>query len=208
MRYDINMNPKLIVEQKLTAFVNKYAIYAAMPDGSKGQLVAFAQQKRFNIKEKVLFYSEESKTNLVFSFRAEKVLDIHGRYFVEDAAGQPIGAFKKDFAQSLVSSTWNILDASDTPVIKVTESNQALAVFRRYGGFIPVVGDIIDIVTVFFRYHFKFTQISTGVEIGTYQKTTLFRDHYKLLMTDESYAAQDWRVLASMAVGLDALQSR
>lgn len=202
------MNPKLIVEQKITAFVNQYAIYTVEPSGEKGQLVAYAQQKRLKLKEEILFYNDENKTNLIFSLRAEKVFDVHGRYLVEDSNGQSIGAFKKEFGKSLINSTWDILDSSDVPTLRISESNQVVAVFRRYIGFIPIIGEISDIVMQFFRYHFKLIQTSTGAEVGMYKKTTLFRDHYALLMTDEAYAAQDWRVLASMAVGLDALQSR
>lgn len=202
------MKPKLVVEQKITAFVNKYTIYTANPDGGKGDLVALAQQKRIAFKEKVSFYSDEGKTRLVFTFRAEKVFDVHGRYIVEDAEGNVIGAFKKEFKKSLVSSTWNILDTDSNPVITVSESNQFLAAIRRFGGFIPIVGDLIDVIVLFFRYHFVFKKAGSDEEIGMYRKTTLFRDHYLLSMTDETYAKQDWRVLASMAVGLDALQSR
>lgn len=202
------MKPQLIVEQKITPFVNKYAVYRATPAGDKGPLVAFAQQERFKFKEKVLFYGEEEKTNLVFSFRAEKVMDIHGRYFVEDGDGQLVGCFRKEFTKSLLASTWTILDTNDTPVFTVTETDQLLAGFRRYVGYIPFIGEFADIVMAFFRYHFKFIQISTGVQVGMYQKTTLFRDHYVLRMDDDAYAGHDWRVLAAMAVGLDALQSR
>lgn len=202
------MKPRLIVEQKITAFVNKYAIYTATEDGHKGQLVALAQQKRIALKEKITFYTDESKQEVAFSFRAEKVMDIHGRYLVEDADGNLIGAFRKDFKRSLLSSTWDILDASDHTTLKVTESSMVLAVIRRYGGFIPIVGDIINLIISFLRYHFVFSDAETGKEVGRYQKTTLFRDHYKLLVEDDAYARQDWRVLAAMAVGLDALQSR
>jgi len=70
------------------------------------------------------------------------------------------------------------------------------------------VGDIIDLITLFLRYHFVFADATTDAEVGRYQKTTLFRDHYLLSMTQEAYQKEDWRVLAAMAVGLDALQSR
>lgn len=202
------MNPKLVVEQKITAFVNKYAIYNAKADGSKDAPVAFVQQKRLAFKEKVSFYDDENNTNLLFTFRAEKVLDVHGRYIIEDSDGVFIGAFKKEFKKSLVNSTWNILDADNNPAITISESNQTLATIRRFGGFIPIVGDIIDILVLFFRYHFVFKDSVDGKEIGMYKKTTLFRDHYVLSMTDAAYDQQDWRVLASMAVALDALQSR
>lgn len=203
----MTMKPRLIVEQKITTFVNKYAVYQANEDGSKGQLLAFAAQKRFNIKERINFFSDESQKQPVFSFRAEKALDIHGRYFVEDTDGKLVGSFKKQFGRSLVNSTWDILNG-DKPLLTVSESSMALAVFRRFGGMIPVVGGIVDIIVLLLRYHFVFTNSADDQEVGTYQKTTLLRDHYKLSMTDEAYSQVDWRVFASMAVALDALQSR
>lgn len=202
------MKPRLIVEQKITPFVNKYTVFQADKAGSKSDLLALAQQKRIAIKEKVIFYTDESKSAVAFGFRAEKVMDVHGRYFVEDTDGKQIGAFKKDFKRSLLSSTWHILDASGQPVIKVSESSKVLAAMRRFGGLIPFVGDVIEIITLFLRYHFVFSDAQTGEEIGRYQKTTLFRDHYVLSVTDEAYSKQDWRVFAAMAVGLDVLQSR
>lgn len=202
------MTPKLIVEQRITAFVNQYSIYAAQPDGKKGNLLAFAQQKRFAFKEKVTFYANEAKTQIAFTFRAEKVLDVHGSYLVEDADGKPVGSFKKDFAKSLLNSTWTILGPDQKPRLSISESNKVLAILRRYVGFIPILGDLFELVMIFFRYHFVFVDIATKQEVGRYQKTALLRDHYVLLMTDAAYAGQDWRVLAAMGVGLDALQSR
>ena len=202
------MKPQLIVEQKITAFVNKYAVYQANEDGSKGSMIAFAQQKRLAFKEKVIFYTNDSKTETAFTFRAEKVLDVHGRYFVEDPQGNLVGSFKKQFGKSLVNSSWQILSKDGQATIDLRESNHVLAFMRRFGGMIPFVGDIIDLVTMFLRYHFIFSDSTTGSEVGRYQKTTLFRDHYLLSMTPEAYQKEDWRVLAAMAVGLDALQSR
>ena len=201
------MKPRLIVEQKITAFVNRYEVYSTKSDGTKDHLVAFAQQKRLAFKEKVIFYTDASKQQIVFSFRAEKVLDVHGRYFVEDAEGSTLGAFKKQFGRSLINSTWDILGKNDQPAITISESNQFLAIIRRFGGWIPFIGELIEIITLFFRYHFVF-KAPDGKEVGMYHKTALFFDRYRLEMTDEAYDAQDWRVMAAMAVALDALQSR
>jgi uncharacterized protein YxjI len=202
------MKPRLIVEQKVTLLVNQYAIYEANADGQKGDLLAFAQQKRLAFKEKVSFYTDHHKSEVVFGFRAEKVLDIHGRYFVEDAKGARIGGFRKQFKKSLIKSAWKVTDEKNKDVFDAHESNLLLALIRRFGGFIPIVGNLIDLVIGFFRYHFVFVDDASGEEVGRYSKTTLFRDHYLLSMTDNAYEAQDWRVLAAMAVALDALQSR
>lgn len=204
----IAMTPRLIVQQKITAFVNKYKILVANPDGSPAQLVGLAQQKRLAFKEKVIFYTDETRANLSFTFRAEKVMDIHGRYFVEDASGKMLGGFKKEFMSSLVSSTWKILDANGNEVLLVKESNATIAALRRFIGVIPIVGDIGEMLMVFFKYHFIFVDIQTNQIVGTYTKTTLIRDNYQLATTDEIWQKMDWRVLASMSVALDALQSR
>lgn len=202
------MKPQLVVEQQITAFVNKYAVYSAQIDGTKGGLVAHAQQKRLALKEKITFYSDEAHTQVTFTLRAEKVLDVHGRYLVEDAAGKLIGSFKKDFGKSLLNSTWHILGDGDQPRFTVSESNQLLAILRRIVGLVPFIGGLLELIVIFFRYHFIFTDTATGQAVGRYQKTTLIRDHYVLEMNPDAYASEDWRVLAALAVGLDALQSR
>lgn len=199
------MQPRLIIQQKITAVVNKYRVLSV---GEGGQLVALAQQKRLALKEKVLFYADEKRDKLSFSFRAEKVLDVHGRYLVEDTNGKLIGMFKKEFAASFLNSTWKLLDADGTERYIVRESNQALAVLRRFIGILPIVGDLAEIVLLFFKYHFEFVDIATGTVVGTYRKTTLLRDHYELATNDTLWSSVDWRVLAGVSVALDALQSR
>lgn len=202
------MKPRIIIQQKITAFVNKYKVMNATESGEAGQLVALAQQKRLAFKEKVTFYVDEQKSAEAFTFRAEKVMDVHGRYFVEDANGQVIGMFRKEFKKSLLVSSWVLMDAGGAEVYRVKESNEVIAIFRRFAGFIPIVGDIVDLIMNFFRYHFSFIDLSSGQEIGQYKKTTLFRDYYSLSATDDAWSRLDWRVFAAMGVALDALQSR
>lgn len=201
------MQSRLIVRQKITPFVNKYEV---LQEGSEGapQLVALAQQKRLAFKEKVIFYTDAKRDKVAFTFRAEKVFDVHGRYIVEDPRGTVIGMFKKEFGASLVNSTWKILDQQGAERMVVKESNALLAILRRVIGMIPVVGDLGEILIAFFRYHFQFIDIETSMIVGQYRKTTLFRDHYELSMSDEAWQSTDWRVLAAVSVALDALQSR
>lgn len=202
------MKPQLIIEQKITAFTNKYKALKATEAGEAGDLIAFAQQKRLAFKEKVTFYGDEQKTSELFTFRAEKIMDVHGRYIVEDGNGQVIGMFRKEFKKSLLVSSWVLMAADGNELFSVKENSVAIAVLRRFIGFVPFVGDILDIAIKFFRYHFVFSDIATGQEVGQYKKTKLFRDHYLLSTTDDAWSKLDWRVFAAMGVALDALQSR
>lgn len=201
------MKPRLRVKQKITAFVNKYQVFD-ISDGKSDELVAFAQQKRLNLKEKILFYDSEDKSNLIFTLRAEKVLDVHGKYFVEDPYGELIGSFSKDFKKSLTNSTWHLFDSRDNEVLVVFESSSAVAAFRRFASFIPLIGGLIEIIVAFIRYHFVFGDPNSRAQHGMYRKITIIRDHYELQMDDEAYSKTDWRVFAAICIALDALQSR
>jgi len=203
------MKPRLFIKQKITAFVNKYTIFEADEQGNTGRPLWYVQQKRLAFKEKVTFYDDEAHTSVAFTFRAEKVMDVHGKYFVEDSAGQVIGTFKKDFGASITNSTWHILSpGSEVVLYEVKENNQTLALLRRFAGFIPILGDLADIVVAFFRYHFVFQDVKTGEAVGKHQKTTLFYDNYSVSLTDEAYQAIGQKTAAAFGVALDALQSR
>ena len=190
--------PAFSVKQKITVMVNQYWIMETLPDGSEGRMLAFAQQKRMSFKEKVFFYADEAKTQELFSFKARQGLDVRAEHDVFDQAGNAIGWFKKDFAASLMRSTWHIrcgdLQATGQ------ERNPAVAILRRVWDFIPVVGD----VWIPFLFHFDFVDPAGNV-VMTSERKAQIRDVYRVTVQDERL---DFRVAASMAVALDALQSR
>ncbi len=108
MAGDLRTVERFAVNQKITMMVNRYEIRELLPDGSTGGLLAFAQQKRLAFKEEVTFYTDEQRTQPVFSFKARQRMDLGATYDVLDAAGQPIGWFRKDFGKSLLRSTWHM----------------------------------------------------------------------------------------------------
>lgn len=192
---------KFNIEQKLAPLANQYRVY----NDDKSSLVAFAQQKRFAMKEKVEFYADEAKSKVVFTVAAEKVMDIHGRFFVRDEAGKQVGSFRKSFKSSLLRSTYELLDVEENLVAIVQERSQNIAVLRRLWGFIPYAGELPFI----FRYHFDFVDPHTKQIVARYNKTTSFRDYYELLVDDESLIDKvGWQTLVAQAVMLDVMQGR
>ncbi|MDT0202768.1 hypothetical protein [Nocardioides sp. AE5] len=182
--------PQFFVRQKLTMMVNRYDITMANPDGSEGQLLAFAQQKRFAFKEEVTFFSDESRTHAVFGFKARKKLDLNAGYDVTDEYGQPIGYFKKEFGASLMRSTFRIEGPGYAGLGH--ERSQLVAVLRRFSD-VP-----------FLRFHFDFHDDAGNLLMSSDRKASL-RDKYTVTVPDQRV---DFRVAAAMAVGLDALMAR
>jgi hypothetical protein len=191
--------PKFFVKQRITVMVNRYEILAANPDGTEGHLLAFAEQKRMKLKEEVTFFADESRTRAVFSFAARQRLDVHAEHDVFDEYGTGIGSFSKQFGASLLRSTWNL----SAPGLQAVgrERRPVVAVLRRVWGLIPYIGDI----WVPFVFHFDFVDTASGAVVLVSERQKAVRDRYEVTVPDPRL---DFRVAASMAVALDALQSR
>jgi hypothetical protein len=191
---------RFYVRQKITLMVNRYQVLGANPDGSEGPLLAFAQQKRMKLKEEVNFFADESMTRQVFSFRARQRLDVSAEHDVLDEHGRPLGYFKKVFGKSLLRSTWELQGPGGLHAVG-TERSQAIAILRRVWDYIPYLGN----VWVPFVFHFDFHDQATGNHVMTSERIKSVRDRYLITVSDPRL---DFRVAASMAVALDALQSR
>jgi len=190
--------PKFFVKQRITLMVNRYEIRVANPDGTEGALMAFAEQKRMKLKEEINFFTDESKTRRVFSFKARQRLDVHAEHDVFDEGGRTIGYFGKQFGASLLRSTWNLSAPGVDAVGR--ERSQLVAILRRVWNWIPYIGDI----WVPFVFHFDFVD-AAGQPVMTSERIWAVRDRYEVTVPDQRL---DFRVAAAMAVALDALQSR
>ena len=191
--------PRFSVAQRITVMVNRYEIRAVNPDGTEGALLALAEQKRMKLKEEVVFFSDESRSRPVFSFKARQRLDVHARHDVLDEHGTPLGSFAKKFGASLLRSTWEL----SAPGLEAVgrERRPVLAVVRRIWELIPYLGD----VWVPFVFHFDFHDTATGAPVLVSERRKAIRDRYDVTVSDPRL---DFRVAAAMAVALDALQSR
>jgi len=194
---------RFTIKQKITMMVNRYEIRSVDANGGEGLLVAMAQQKRMAFKEQVTFYADEARTQPVFGFKARQRMDLAATYDVTDAAGTPIGSFRKEFKKSLLRSTWQ-LTATDGLQATGTERNQNVAIARRLWEMVPIVSELPSP----FLFHFDFTAPDGSVVLSSVRRRSL-RDRYDVeLPTAPNGWRLDWRVGAAMAVALDALQSR
>ena len=191
--------PTFFVKQHITVMVNRYEVVAPNADGNEGQLLAFAQQKRMSFKEEVNFYADATKSQKLFSFKARQGLDVRAEHDVFDADGRPVGWFKKEFAASLLRSTWQL--SYNGVTARGQQRRPAIAILRRVWDFLPVVGE----VWIPFVFHFDFVDQATGQVVMTSERKKSIRDRYVITVVDPRL---DFPVAASMAVALDALQSR
>jgi uncharacterized protein YxjI len=187
----IQAEKRLIVRQRIRLMVNQYEVRTVEPDGSEGELVAFAQQKRMAFKEQVTLYTDDTRQQPILGFKARSVVDLGATYDVIDAVGKPIGLFRKGFKSSLLRSTWH-LEQPGLGVATGQERNLTVAIVRRF----------VESLS-WLPYHFDFT--FDGQPAFSVVKRWGLRDRYVVDVHDQRL---DRRLIIAMAVGLDALQSR
>lgn len=182
--------PTFYVKQKFAMTTNRYELVSANPDGSFGQSLGLAQQKRMAFKEEVTFYADESKARPVFSFKARQRIDLNAGYDIFDEAHNQIGFFRKDFGKSLLRSTFHVEGPGYAG--SGQERSQAVALVRRFADipFLPI--------------HFDFVTPEGQPLLGVERQGSV-RDRYTVHVPDQRV---DFRVAAAIAVGLDALMQR
>ncbi len=182
--------PTFYVVQKWAMTTNRYQVLEAHPDRSVGRLMGLAEQKRLAFREKVTFYSDETRSRPVFGFKARSVVDLGGGYDIVDEGGRQLGFFRKDFGRSLLRSTFHLQGPGY--VGSGAERSMAVALIRRFTDipFLPIHFDFVD---------------PQGRPLVTVERQGSVRDRYTVHVP---HPEVDFRVAAALAVGLDALMQR
>ncbi len=190
------MTPAYALElrQRFTPLQNRYDVVGVDAAGKETWL-AYAEQKRFSLKEKVTFYASEDRSKVVFTLGARNVLDVRGTYDVLTGEGAPLAVVAKDVMSSFTRSTYKVEVGAERMVGQERSAVQAL--LRR------VFEMVID-TPWFMPIHFDFTG-AQGAPVLSIERQMRLRDVYRVTVYDGSL---DWRVPAALAVTVDAFMNR
>jgi hypothetical protein len=181
------------LDQLIRPVANLYKVSALAPGDEAGAPVAFVRQKKLAIREDLRFFADESESVELFRVKARQVVDVGGRYDVTTPAGERFGVLQRRLAQTLLRTTWAVLDADDAPLAEVTESSMARAVLRR----------VVDVPLL---YHFSI--LAEGRQVGEVRRVLSLRDRYVMTLGGDVDRRVDRRLAVALLVVLDALQGR
>lgn len=198
---DLQQHTRFLLQQKLTLLINRYEYYL-FDGGTRGALIAFAEQERFAFRESVTVWANSNRSETLFTIKAEKILDVHGNFMVRDAEGVPLGYCRKAFTASLLRSTWEVYDSKDALLFTAKERSQTMALIRRVAQFVPYLSDIAP----FFPFNFDFEK--SGHIVGAHNRVWgSLTDQYEQIM-ERPIADIDKRLVLALGILLDALQDR
>ncbi len=194
-----------LVRQRYRLMVNQYEVSTLAADGrSPDRPVCFVQQKRVALKEDLRAYVDDTKQEEVFRIKARQVWDPRARYTVTDPTGRPIGELGKVFGSSLLRSTWKVFDPAGQEIAWAQERSLGVALFRRFAGFIPFVGGLLELIPI--PYHFDYH--AGERQVGGLRRLLGLRDRYVLDLSGDAERTIDRRLGVALAVGMDAMQAR
>ena len=101
-------------------------------------LVFFAKQKAFKLKEDIRIYSDESQTDELLTIKTPQILDIVAIYNVTDATtGESVGAIRRRGIKAIVKDEWIFLSTDGQEIGKLAEKSVMSAIMSRLIKLIP-----------------------------------------------------------------------
>ena len=111
MKYPIELNFKLLTfGQRITA------------TDADGNVIMFIKQKMLKLKEQVEVYNDADQTQLLFTMKADRVIDFSANYHFADAQGNDWGAVRRKGMRSLWSAHYEIMQDGEIDMTMSEES--------------------------------------------------------------------------------------
>ena len=130
-----NLQYPLFLKFKLTTLASDFTI----TDSNENSL-AYVRQKMFKLKEDVVVFNNESKSQENFRIKANQWIDFNASYAITDSFGKNLGKIARKGMRSIWKATYNIFDHNENQKYKVQEENAWVKVFDGIVSDIPIIG--------------------------------------------------------------------
>jgi uncharacterized protein YxjI len=107
---------------------------------ASGQMVGYVKQKMFKLKEDISIFSDESQTLLLYSIKADRIIDFSANYHFTDASGRFFGSIKREGMRSFWKASYLVTDSNNAEVFRISEESGWTKVMDSLLSEIPVIG--------------------------------------------------------------------
>ncbi|MEL6988901.1 MAG: hypothetical protein AAGK97_13900 [Bacteroidota bacterium] len=120
---------------KVSSFANDFTATDA-----NGNVIAYVRQKLFKLKEAIQIFSDESKSELIYTIQADKWLDFSAAYSFKDEEGNELGKIARKGWASIWKANYEIIDQHQQLQYNIKEDNGWVKVIDSILGEIPILG--------------------------------------------------------------------
>lgn len=130
-----NLQFPLFLQFKISTLASDFNI-----TDKNGNSVAYVRQKLFKLKEDVVVYNNESKTQENFRIRANQWIDFNASYQITNQTGEPVGKIARKGMHSFWKATYLIFNAQEEQKYTVQEENAWIKIWDGLIGELPIIG--------------------------------------------------------------------
>jgi len=104
---------------------------------ANGKVIAYVKQKMFKLKEDISIYSDDTKTKINYTIKADRWLDFSAAYSLKDLNGTEIGKITRKGWASIWKAHYQIIDQHEKEQYSIREENGWVKVLDSILGEIP-----------------------------------------------------------------------
>ncbi len=131
-----NLNYPLDFKFKISTISSDFNI-----TDKNGNYVAYVREKIFKLKDDVIVYNNESKSQELFRIKANQWIDFNASFSITDLVNKRnFGRLARKGMRSLWKSQYDIIDENDQTKYQINEDNGWIKVFDGMVSEIPIVG--------------------------------------------------------------------
>lgn len=175
---------------KIGTFANDF-----IATDAHGDTLAYVRQKMFKLKEEVNLFTDDSKSELKYSIKANKWLDFSASYAFEDASGKNLGRVARKGWRSIWKAKYEIYDISDKQDFIVEEANAWVKVGDALLGEVPVVGALTG---YFFNPSYNVTRPNGEIVAKLKKEASFWGRRFKIEKLAEMTDIEEERILLGL----------
>lgn len=185
-----SLNFPLQLQFKIGTFSNDFVATDA-----NNQTVAYVRQKMLKLIEEVQVFSNESRSELTYTIRANTWLDFSASYKFTNRNGYDIGRIVRKGWASIWKAHYEIYDEKQQPDLVVREENPWTKVFDSILGDIPVLGMLTG---YFFHPAYIVTRPNGTLVVRLKKEPSFFGRQFKIEKLNEFESGEEERILLGL----------
>ncbi len=120
---------------RITSLANDFSATDA-----NGNSIYYVREKIFTWRDHIMVYRDESKAELIYELRSNKLIDFQQTFTISDNKGRVVGKVRRKSIKSLWRSTFNLMDSEDRLDHTIKEKNPWVKLWDGLFGELPIVG--------------------------------------------------------------------
>lgn len=120
---------------RITSLANDFSATDA-----HGNSIYYVREKIFTWRDHIMVYRDESKAELIYELRSNKLIDFQQTFTISDNNGRVVGKVRRKSIKSLWRSTFNLMDSEDRLDHTIKEKNPWVKLWDGLFGELPIVG--------------------------------------------------------------------